>query len=124
MDRTLKLKMEYLLVDREQQVVVEPGTKSIGTSNEDWMKLDEKARSKIRLCLAGSVLLNVSEEDMMKKLLDKLGNLYQSKSMVNNLFLQKKLYLLRMNDDDLVTKHLNAFNTIISQLLSVDIKET
>ena len=59
-----------------------------------------------------------------KKLWDKLGNLYQSKSMVNKLFLRKKLYLLRMNDGDSVIEHLNSFNTIISQLLSVDIKIT
>ena len=62
------------------------------------------------------------EEDTMKKLWDKSGNLYQSKSMVNKLFLQKKLYLLRMNHGDSVTKHLNAFNINISQLLSIDIK--
>ena len=31
---------------------------------------------------------------------------------------------MRINDDDLVTEHLNAFNTIISQLLIVDIKIT
>ena len=29
-----------------------------------------------------------------------------------------------MNDGDLVTEHLNAFNTIISQFLFVDIKIT
>jgi hypothetical protein len=36
----------------------------------------------------------------------------------------KKLYLLRMSDGSSVTEHLNAFNTVISQLLSVDIKIT
>jgi hypothetical protein len=56
-----------------------------------------------------------------KALWDKLGALYQCKSLVNKLFLQKKLYNLRMKDGDLVTKHLNAFNTMVSQLLSVDI---
>ena len=58
----------------------------------------------------------------MKALWDKLGTLYQSKSLVNKMFLQKKLYNLRMKDGDSVTKHLNAFNTLVSQLLSVDIK--
>jgi hypothetical protein len=53
---------------------------------------------------------------------DKLGDLYQSKSLVNNHFLQKKLYLLRMNDGDLVTENLNALNTMVSQLLFVDNK--
>eukprot|EP00253_Pinus_taeda_P008029 PITA_08029 len=58
----------------------------------------------------------------MKALWDKLENLYQSKSLVNKLFLWKKLYNLRMKDGDSVTEQLNAFNTVISQLASVDIK--
>ena len=116
--------MEDLLVDREQWVIVEPRTKPIGTSNEDWMKLNGKDRSTIQLCLVELVLLNVLEEDTMKKLWDKLGSLYQSKSMGNNLFLQNKLYLLRMNCYDSVIEHLNAFNIVISHLLFVDIKIT
>eukprot|EP00253_Pinus_taeda_P030294 PITA_30294 len=59
---------------------------------------------------------------MAKALCDKLGNLYQSKSLVNKLFRWKKLYNLRMKDGDSVTEHLNAFNTMVSQLASVDIK--
>ena len=58
----------------------------------------------------------------MKNLWVKLGTLYQSKSLVNNLFLRKKLYNLRMKDGDSVTEHLNAFNTVVSQLSSADIK--
>ena len=37
-----KLKMEDLLVDQEQWVDVEAGTKLTRTSKEDWMKLDRK----------------------------------------------------------------------------------
>jgi hypothetical protein len=141
-----KLKMEDLLVDKEQWIVVDPGTQPTGTpststqttgtqttstqttstpvtgmSKEDWDKLDRRARSTIRLCLADSVLLNVSGESTAKELWDKLGNLYQSKSLVNKLFLRKKLYHLRMEDGDSVTEHLNAFNTLVSQLGSVNI---
>ena len=47
---------------------------------------------------------------------------YQSKSLVNKLFLRKKLYHLRMEDGDSVTDHLNVFNTLVSQLVHVDIK--
>jgi hypothetical protein len=107
-----KLKMEDLLVDKEQWIVVDPGTQPTGTlststqatgtqptstqttstpptgmSKEDWEKLDRRERSTIRLCLADSVLLNVSGESTTKELWDKLGNLYQSKSLVNKLFL-------------------------------------
>jgi hypothetical protein len=35
---------------------------------------------------------------------------------------RKNVYNPRMRDGDLVTKHLNAFNTMVSQLLSVEIK--
>jgi hypothetical protein len=72
----------------------------MGMSTKDWMKLDRKEKSTIWLCLSDSVLLNVSREATTKALWDKLGALYQSKSLVNKLFLRKKLYLLRMNDGD------------------------
>jgi hypothetical protein len=117
-----KLKMEDLLVERDQWIVVDPGMAPTGTSADDWKKMDRKAKSTIRLCLSDSVLLNVSEEATAKYLWEKLGKLYQSKSLVNKLFLRKKLYNLRMRDGDSVAEHLNAFNTVVSQLVSIDIK--
>ena len=85
--------MEDLLVDKEQWAIVDPGRKPTSVSTEDWEKLDRKARSLIHLCLSNSILLNVYGEDSAKKLWEKLGNLYQSKSLVNKLFLRKKLYI-------------------------------
>eukprot|EP00253_Pinus_taeda_P036482 PITA_36482 len=55
---------------------------------------------------------------MAKALWDKLGTLYQSKSLVNKPFLGKKLYNLRMKDRDTVTEHLNAFNTMFDEIVS------
>jgi hypothetical protein len=140
-----KLKMEDLLVDKEQWIVVDPGTEPTSTmststhatgtqptstqttstpptgmSKEDWEKLDRRARSTIRLCLTDSVLLNVSRESTANELWNKLGNLYQSKSLENKQFLRKKLYHLRMEDGYFVTEHLNSFNTLVSQLGSVN----
>ena len=63
-----KLKMEYLLVDKEQCATVDPGTKPIGVLTKDWEKLDRKVRSMIHFCLSYSVLLNVSRADSAKKL--------------------------------------------------------
>ena len=106
--------MEDLLVDKEQWATVDPGTKLVAMSSEDWKKIDRKARSMILLCLSDLVLLNVFGEVSAKKLWEKLGNLYWSKSLVNKLFLRKKLYHLRMEDGDSMTDHLNAFNTLVS----------
>jgi hypothetical protein len=42
-----KLKMEDLLVDRDQWIVVDPGTTHTGTSAHDWKNMDQKAKSTI-----------------------------------------------------------------------------
>jgi hypothetical protein len=64
----------------------------------------------------------VSEEATTQDLWDKLGNLYQSKSLVNKLFLRKKMYNLRMRYGESVAEQLIAFNIVVSQLVFVDIK--
>ena len=64
--------------------------------DEDWAKFDWKAKSTIQLCISDSVLLNVYREATTKNLWVKLGILYQTKSLVNKLFLWKNLYNLRM----------------------------
>jgi len=102
--------------------MVYPGTQFIGMSTEEWEKVETRERSMIQICLADLVLLNVSGEDSAKKLWEKMGSLYQSKYLVNKLFLRKKLYLLRMSDGSSVNEKLNVFNTVLIQLSSVDIK--
>jgi hypothetical protein len=114
--------MEYLLVDRDQWIVVDPGIAPTGTSADDSKKMDRKAKSTIQLCFSDSVLLNVSGEATTKELWNNLWTLYQSKSLVNKLFPRKKLYNMRMRHVDSVTEHMNAFNTVVSELLSVEIK--
>ena len=42
-----KLKMEDLLVDKDQWIAVDLGTKPIRVSDEEWKKLDRKAKSTI-----------------------------------------------------------------------------
>jgi hypothetical protein len=42
-----KLKMEDLLVERDQWTTVDPCTAPTGTSTDDWKKLDQKAKSTI-----------------------------------------------------------------------------
>ena len=106
-----KLKMEDILVDKYQWIAVDSGTKPTTMSDEDWVELGQKLKSTIWLCVSYSILLNVFGE----------VTLYQSKSLVNKLFPRKNMYNLRMKDGNLVTEHLNAFNIVVSQLLSIDI---
>lgn len=61
-----KLKMEDLLEDQEQWIFVNLGTTPIGMSTMDWDKIEWRARSTIRLCLANLMLLNVSGEELLR----------------------------------------------------------
>jgi hypothetical protein len=117
-----KIKMKYMLVDKDQWIVVDTGIAPTITSVDDWKNLDRKSKITIQMCLLDLVLLNVSDEATTKDLWDKLGKLYQSKSLVNKLFLRKKMYNLSMRYGDSVEDHLNAFYTVVSQLVSHDIK--
>ena len=63
------------------------GTKSTRTSQYDWNKLERRAASTIRLFLSGFMFLNVSSEDIGIRIWGKLGSLYQSKSLMNKLFM-------------------------------------
>ena len=84
--------MQDLLVDKDQLFIVDLGTKPMGVFDEEWKKLDRKAKSTIRLCVLDSILLNVSGEAMVKALWENLGTSYQSMSLVNKSFPWKKLY--------------------------------
>eukprot|EP00253_Pinus_taeda_P006275 PITA_06275 len=114
--------MEDMLVDKYLWIAIGLGTKPTRVSDEEWKKLDWNVKSTIQLCVSDLVLLNVSGEAMTKALWDKLETSYQYKSLVNKLFPGKTLYNLRIKDGESVTEHLNAFNTVVSQLASVDIK--
>ena len=116
------LKMEDLLVDHEQWIVVDQSMKPTGMSQDDLDTLERRVRSTIKLFLPYSVLLNVFSEDSAVNIQGKLRSLYQSKSLVNKLFLQNKLFHLRMDENDTVTEHLNVYNTLVSQITSVGIK--
>ena len=82
-----KLKMGDLLVGKDQWIMVDLGTKPTRVFDKEWKKLDRKTKSTIRLCISDTILLNVSGEATTKALLDKLGTLYQYKSLVNKVFL-------------------------------------
>ena len=99
-----KIKMKDILIDQEQWIVVNPGAKPTRTSQDYWEKLERKETSTIRLFLSNSMLLNVYGEHSVVNLWMMLGGLYQLKFIVNKLFLQNKLYHLRMEDNGTVQR--------------------
>jgi hypothetical protein len=51
-----KLKMEDMLVDKYQWIIVDPGTAPTGTSTEDWENLDQRKEHNLVVSLRFSII--------------------------------------------------------------------
>ena len=67
------LKLEYLVGDREEWIVVDPITKITSMLKEFWDHFEWNLRSIIELSLLASTLFNVTKECIIKKRWDILG---------------------------------------------------
>ena len=60
-------------------------------------------------------------EKTIKDLMAALSKMYEKPSASNKIFLMRKLFNLKMAESGSVAEHLNEFNTLTSQLESVEI---
>ena len=67
-------------------------------------------------------MYNVIDKETVTGLWSTLETLYMTKNLSNKLYLKKQLYGLHINERTTMLEHLNFFNKIISELLTVDIK--
>ena len=88
----------------------------------DWEELKERVAANIRLCLTYEFLYHVMELKYLGKVWKKLENQYMSISLMNKLYLKQKLYGLKMKKGLDLQQHINAFNQIINNLTSLDVK--
>ena len=80
--------------------------------DEEWVEIDEKATSIIRLSLGDEVIHNIPEAKTAKEVWEKLEGLYMRKNLMNKLYVKKQLYSLHMKDSSDLLKHLNTFNML------------
>ncbi|RVW12059.1 Retrovirus-related Pol polyprotein from transposon TNT 1-94 [Vitis vinifera] len=97
------------------------GTKPESMKVEEWALLDRQVLGVIRLTLSRSVAHNVVKEKTTADLMKALSGMYEKPSANNKVHLMKKLFNLKMAENASVAQHLNEFNTITNQLLSVEI---
>nr|GEW83588.1 retrovirus-related Pol polyprotein from transposon TNT 1-94 [Tanacetum cinerariifolium] len=91
-------------------------------SQADWELLDRQALGVVRLSLAKNVAYNIVNEKTTFGLIKALSNMYEKPSAANKVFLIRQLVNLKMKEGGSVTDHVNEFNSIISRVISVDIK--
>jgi hypothetical protein len=64
--------------------------------DEEWEILDKKALGMIQICLAALVDFNISKENTMEDIMNKLDNIYGRSSPSNKVFLMKQLFNMNM----------------------------
>jgi hypothetical protein len=118
-----KLKMWDLLVQQGlQKALASKSKKPTAIKEREWEDLYSKALSTIHLCLADEVMFNIVGEDTTSDVWSKLESLYMTKSLTNIIYLKRQLYILWMKEGTKVVGHLNTFNTLIVQLISMKVK--
>ena len=92
-----KFKMQLVLEDKELFGVID-GTDVKAEGSAEWVKRDKKARVTICLALSDSILATVRSCDTALSVWEKLASIFKSKSLVNRLFMRRKLFVA--NEDD------------------------
>ncbi|GKD85470.1 hypothetical protein Tco_1356624 [Tanacetum coccineum] len=109
---------DYLYQKKLHEPLAE--AKPIGMKDEDWTLLDRQGM--VRLSLAKNVTYNVVNEKTTYDLFKALSNMYEKPSASNKVFLIRLLVNTKMNEGASVADHVNEFNSILSRLMSFDIK--
>ena len=118
-----KVKMHDLLVQHGvAKALLGKSKQPYNITDNEWAEMDERAISAIRLCLADDVLFNIVSETTAAGLWTKPEKLYMTKSLTNRILLKRQLYSLRMKEGTSIADHLNAFNTLLVQLQSIEVK--
>jgi len=73
----------------------------------------------IHLALADELLSSVADKKTDKEIWDTLTKLYESKSLHNKIFLNRRLYTLQMAETTSVIDHINTIRTIFSQFTTL-----
>lgn len=96
------------------------GKKSGKTDDDDWELLDWHVLCVIWLNLTNNMTPNVAKAKTTKEIMSILSDIYE-KSSANKVQLMKKFFNLKRGECTSVAKHVNQFNTIVSQLTLVEI---
>src|SRR4029078_5287093 len=95
------------------------GTDVKAEGSAEWVKRDKKARVTICLALSDSILATVRSCETALSVWEKLASIFESKSLVNRLFMRRKLLTMKMSEGDALSTHINSIKTLSEQLAAV-----
>ncbi|MFS7959824.1 putative RNA-directed DNA polymerase [Helianthus anomalus] len=116
-----KMQIEALLCRKDLDVVLED-ERPKKMPQADWDRMDKKARAVIPLSISENVAFNIQKETSARGMMAALSNMYEKPSASNKVYLIRELVNTRMREGDSVTAHISNLNSILSRLVSVNIK--
>ena len=112
-----RMQMEDFLFNKELHLPL--GSKPEGMKVQDWNLLDWQVLGVIRLTLSKNVAHNIAKEKTTVGMMQALADMYEKPYATKKVYLRKKLFNLKMSESGSVVEHLNSFNTVVNQLVSV-----
>ena len=97
---------------RSSQALLGKEKKPETIKDVEWVEMDEKAASTIRLNLGDEVIRNLLEAETAKEVWEKLEGLYMRKSLTSKLYMKKHFYSFHMKEGSDLLEHLNTFNML------------
>lgn len=85
-----------------------------------WRELQQKAHSALILCLVNKVMREVSHEETILGVWNKLQELYLQRSLANRLYIKQKLYSYKIQEDKPIVDQLDEFTKAIDDLEALD----
>ena len=83
---------------------------------DEWIEMDELARSTIMLSMTKTVYYNVNKCVTSYDLWSKLCTIYSQKSAASQIYWLKQLVDLKMKDGASMSNHLSEFNSVFDQV--------
>ena len=111
-----KEQIQDILVRKKQRAPIAFATRQAALTEHlvtqfEWEELDAMARSTIHLHLVESIYFIVLDCAIAHATWVKLCNTYEQNTPSNKMFLMRKLFNLRMKENDSVTHHINDFES-------------
>ena len=112
-----RMQMDDFLFNKKLHLPL--GSKPEGMKVEEWNLLDRQVFGVDSFDYVKDVAYNGAKEKTIVGMMQALADICEKNSANNKVYLIKKLFNLKMSESSLVVKHLNSFNTVINQLVSV-----